>query len=165
MSATTIAVIGEEGEEVAEPSGNGGAPAEAEPQAETAPEEGSRAPARDEERERGRAAATEEPEAETDPTPAPRGDTRVKASPLARRIARERGIDLTTVRGTGPEGRIVAEDVEKAVAPAPASERGVATEIEPRSRSCSSTSVRKTIARRLTEAWPAPVFQLGVSTT
>ncbi len=41
---------------------------------------------------------------------------RVKASPLARRIARERGIDLRALRGTGPEGRIVAEDVERAAA-------------------------------------------------
>ena len=38
---------------------------------------------------------------------------RVKASPLARRIARERGIDLAQLRGTGPDGRIVAEDVER----------------------------------------------------
>src|SRR5437899_4409306 len=35
-------------------------------------------------------------------------DTRIKASPLARRIARERGIELASLRGTGPEGRIVA---------------------------------------------------------
>ena len=46
---------------------------------------------------------------------------RVKASPLARRIARERGVDLRQLQGTGPEGRIVAEDVERAgAAPAPA---------------------------------------------
>ena len=41
---------------------------------------------------------------------------RIKASPLARRIARERGIELSSLRGTGPEGRIVAEDVERAQA-------------------------------------------------
>ena len=41
-------------------------------------------------------------------------DGRIKASPLARRIARERGIDLAALSGTGPEGRIVAEDVERA---------------------------------------------------
>ncbi len=39
---------------------------------------------------------------------------RIKASPLARRIARERGIELRGLAGTGPEGRIVAEDVERA---------------------------------------------------
>src|SRR3989442_1162728 len=42
---------------------------------------------------------------------------RIKASPLARRIARERGIELSAVAGTGPEGRVVAEDVERAAAP------------------------------------------------
>src|SRR5205085_284274 len=46
---------------------------------------------------------------------------RVKASPLARRIARERGIELASLTGTGPDGRIVAEDVERAgVSAAPA---------------------------------------------
>ena len=40
--------------------------------------------------------------------------------PLARRIARERGVDLTSLQGTGPEGRILAEDVEKAPVGAPA---------------------------------------------
>jgi pyruvate dehydrogenase E2 component (dihydrolipoamide acetyltransferase) len=88
----------------------------------------------------------------------------VKASPLARRIARERGIDLSSVAGTGPEGRIVAEDVERAqagVAPplAPAAAPVPAGEVERREL----TSVRKTIARRLTEAWQIPVFQLQTS--
>ena len=39
---------------------------------------------------------------------------RVKASPLARRMARERGLDVAALTGTGPEGRIIAEDVEQA---------------------------------------------------
>jgi pyruvate dehydrogenase E2 component (dihydrolipoamide acetyltransferase) len=88
---------------------------------------------------------------------------RVKASPLARRIARERGVDLAAVRGTGPEGRIVAEDVERAErAPAPVAPPApavVAGEVE----EIPLSSVRKTIARRLTEAWQAPVFQLRIS--
>ena len=86
---------------------------------------------------------------------------RIKASPLARRIARERGIDLASLRGTGPEGRIVAEDVERAEA-APVHATPVAVpsgEVE----SVPLTSIRKTIARRLTAAWQAPVFQLTVS--
>ena len=88
----------------------------------------------------------------------------LKASPLARRIARERGVDLTAVRGTGPDGRVLAEDVEKAPAadaPAatPAAPAAPAEEVEV----VQLTSVRKTIAKRLTEAWTAPVFQLGVS--
>ena len=83
----------------------------------------------------------------------------VKASPLARRIARERGIDLTQVVGTGPEGRVIAEDVEKAaVQPAVA-----AASAQPELEVVELTSTRKTIARRLTEAWEAPVFQLTVT--
>ena len=39
---------------------------------------------------------------------------RIKASPLARRLARERGVELGALRGTGPDGRIVADDVEQA---------------------------------------------------
>jgi pyruvate dehydrogenase E2 component (dihydrolipoamide acetyltransferase) len=88
---------------------------------------------------------------------------RIKASPLARRIARERGVELAAVTGTGPDGRIVAEDVERAEArpaplvtgPAPAP----AGEVE----RIPLTNIRKTIAKRLTAAWEAPVFQLTVT--
>jgi pyruvate dehydrogenase E2 component (dihydrolipoamide acetyltransferase) len=164
---STIAWIGMEGEEVAEPSGNGGAPAAAAEAPEAAAEaagdveeEGSRAPARDEERERGRAAAVaDEPAARA---VAPRGDGRVKASPLARRIARERGVDLASVTGTGPDGRVIAEDVENAAEAVPA--RAPAAPAPPAEvEVVELTSTRRTIARRLTEAWQAPVFQLGVS--
>ena len=88
---------------------------------------------------------------------------RIKASPLARRIARERGVELSQVRGTGPDGRIVAEDVERAqagpAAPAPVAQAAPSGEIESRPLS----SIRKTIARRLTQAWTVPAFQLTVS--
>jgi pyruvate dehydrogenase E2 component (dihydrolipoamide acetyltransferase) len=87
----------------------------------------------------------------------------LKASPLARRIARERGVDLATLRGTGPDGRILAEDVEKAPAGAPAAVPGAAAAPAEEAEVVQLTSVRKTIAKRLTEAWTAPVFQLGVS--
>jgi pyruvate dehydrogenase E2 component (dihydrolipoamide acetyltransferase) len=96
------------------------------------------------------------------PTAAPASNGgRVKASPLARRIARERGIDLHALSGTGPEGRIVAEDVERgAIAGAPRLAAPLPSgEVE----SIPLTSIRKTIARRLTAAWQAPVFQLTVS--
>jgi pyruvate dehydrogenase E2 component (dihydrolipoamide acetyltransferase) len=99
--------------------------------------------------------------------PPPSGNGRVKASPLARRLARERGIDLATLRGTGPEGRIVAEDVDRAEAGAPAGARASnsllqalpAGEVE----RIPLTNIRRTIARRLTEAWQIPVFQLQTS--
>jgi len=104
-------------------------------------------------------------EAAAPAAPTANGD-RIKASPLARRIARERGIELRGLAGTGPDGRIVAEDVERAAA-------GVAsTPAAPLARPAAPvegveivplTSLRKTIARRMTEAWQAPAFQISMS--
>ncbi len=91
---------------------------------------------------------------------------RVKASPLARRIARERGIELHGLVGTGPDGRIVAEDVERAAAgTAPAPAAPVARPAAPVEgvEVVPLTSLRKTIARRMTEAWQAPAFQISMS--
>jgi pyruvate dehydrogenase E2 component (dihydrolipoamide acetyltransferase) len=53
-------------------------------------------------------------------TAAPSGDGRVKASPIARRIANEKGLDLHALQGSGPGGRIIKADVEKAVEAGPA---------------------------------------------
>jgi pyruvate dehydrogenase E2 component (dihydrolipoamide acetyltransferase) len=91
----------------------------------------------------------------------PTTNGRIKASPLARRLARERGIDLSSIQGTGPDGRIVAQDVETpppaaSRAPAPVAATGEVT-------ATPLTNIRKTIARRLTEAWTVPVFTLTVS--
>ncbi len=96
------------------------------------------------------------------PLSAPKGD-RVIASPLAKRIAADKGVDLAALKGSGPNGRIVREDVEnagpsvaaapasaaKAAAPAaaaPAPDFGIPFEAE------KLGNVRKVIARRLTEA-------------
>jgi pyruvate dehydrogenase E2 component (dihydrolipoamide acetyltransferase) len=156
----TVAVIGEQGEEVSiadAPTSDAGAPASAEKPAE--------APAREPDREEGREAAAEAAEAaQSAPAAAPTNGGRVKASPLARRIARERGIELSSVRGTGPEGRIVAEDVERAeaapaAAPAPLPTPVATGEVE----SVPLSNVRRTIARRLTAAWTVPAFELTVS--
>jgi pyruvate dehydrogenase E2 component (dihydrolipoamide acetyltransferase) len=104
----------------------------------------------------------EEPAAQAAPPSNGSTNGRIKASPLARRIARERGVDLAQITGTGPDGRIVAEDIERAGAqpvsavPAPAAPSG---EIESRPLS----NIRKTIARRLTQAWTVPAFQLTVN--
>jgi pyruvate dehydrogenase E2 component (dihydrolipoamide acetyltransferase) len=98
----------------------------------------------------------DEPKPEPEPTPASTSTNgRIKASPLARRIARERGIELSSLRGTGPDGRIVAEDVERTDEKPAAVAAG---EIESRPLS----NIRKTIARRLTQAWTVPAFQLTV---
>jgi pyruvate dehydrogenase E2 component (dihydrolipoamide acetyltransferase) len=150
----TIAFIGERGEDIAEPADAGSA------EEKRTVEEGG-----EEERSRARQeASTNGAPHERRPDAAAVGG-RIKASPLARRIARERGIDLAGLRGTGPDGRIVAEDVERAAeAPVPravpaAPPATAAGEVETRPL----TSVRRTIARRLTEAWTVPVFQLTVS--
>jgi pyruvate dehydrogenase E2 component (dihydrolipoamide acetyltransferase) len=144
----TIAVIGAEGETV----DLSGADAPESSNGASAVEE---APERDAVREPAEGRVAPDVAAETG---------RVKASPLARRIARERGLDLAQIQGTGPEGRVIAEDVEKAAAapaPAPAAAPQLAPAGEP--ETVELTSTRKTIARRLTDAWQAPVFQLQVT--
>ncbi len=163
---TTIAVIGKEGEEVTvEPVPAKAPPPAAPSRVPEAPAPAAAAAEQPEQPEEAEAAArAEEPARGSEPQALPaRADGRVKASPLARRIARERGVDLSSVTGTGPDGRIVAEDVEKAAVAGPpaAGPAGpiAAGEVEV----VHLSSVRKTIARRLTEAWTAPVFQLGVS--
>jgi pyruvate dehydrogenase E2 component (dihydrolipoamide acetyltransferase) len=144
----TIGFIGDKGEELA--ASPEAEPAEtAEPDAPEVPEtKAAAAPA----------VATNGASAEA-PAPAePESGARIKASPLARRIARERGIELSQLHGTGPEGRIVAEDVERAQAQPAAAAAAPAGEIEAKPL----TTIRKTIARRLTQAWTVPAFQLTV---
>ena len=96
------------------------------------------------------------------PTPAPIGE-RIVASPLARRIAAGKGLDLTAVKGSGPNGRIVKADVENAVpavasVPAPAAKPAAAAASTPVPdfgipfEAEKLGNVRKVIARRLTEA-------------
>jgi pyruvate dehydrogenase E2 component (dihydrolipoamide acetyltransferase) len=144
---TAVAYVGEAGEEVPAAAGTG-----TQPQQEEAPREQVPVPS--------------EPEPAGVPEAAPVAATgnggRIKASPLARRIARERGIDLAALAGTGPEGRIVAEDVERAaVAPAP---RAAPAAAPPGSvERVELSSLRRTIARRLTEAWTVPAFQISMS--
>jgi pyruvate dehydrogenase E2 component (dihydrolipoamide acetyltransferase) len=120
------------------------------------------------------------------PAPEPHADEipegitgRMKISPLAKRIAKERGVDLSTVKGTGPGGRIVRADVEKAAlapkpAPVPAAAAtpaasgkdpakaapktpstpfiGTSTDPVQPERTVQVSSMRGTIARRLLES-------------
>jgi pyruvate dehydrogenase E2 component (dihydrolipoamide acetyltransferase) len=154
---TTVAVIGAEGEEVSIEVPAPAAPAPTEERV-----NGDKSEAAETSRDaasQGAVSADVSAQAESEPAGV---SGRVKASPLARRIARERGIDLASLRGTGPDGRIVAEDVERAQAPAPAAPArapGAPAEVEV----VELTSIRRTIAKRLTEAWEAPVFQLTVT--
>jgi pyruvate dehydrogenase E2 component (dihydrolipoamide acetyltransferase) len=116
-------------------------------------------------------AAEPEPARAEPPKPAAQqasGD-RIIASPLAKRIAADKGIDLASVRGSGPNGRIVKADVEGAkpgaIAAAPTSEpveRELAPSVAPKAQQAQDfgiphareklSSMRKTIARRLTES-------------
>jgi pyruvate dehydrogenase E2 component (dihydrolipoamide acetyltransferase) len=103
------------------------------------------------------------------PAPAPggesAGETRVKASPLARRLAAEQGVDLSTVTGTGPDGRVTETDVRavsksKGAAPKPAA----ASQIPAGEGSRISLSgMRKVIAERLVASKaPVPHFYLNI---
>jgi len=90
------------------------------------------------------------------------GRERLFASPLARRMAVQAGIDLAAIRGSGPHGRIVKRDIDVAltggvaptptVTPAPVPATASVAAGEPTFREEPHTSMRKTIARRLTEA-------------
>lgn len=86
-------------------------------------------------------------------------DARIKASPLARKMAAEQGIDLGKVKGSGPEGRIVRKDVE--TAPAGGSAPSVTPAVQApvfipaptgADEEVRITQMRKTIARRLAES-------------
>ena len=106
---------------------------------------------------------------------------RVKASPLARRLAQEAGLQVGSVQGTGPGGRIVKRDIEQAVAqggaqPAAAAQAQPAAAAAPapsapavqpstdaRYREHPLSQMRKTIARRLAQSiGPVPTFYLTV---
>ena len=106
-------------------------------------------------------------------------DSRVKASPLAKKIAKEKGIDLTQVKGSAENGRIVRKDVENfkpEAAPAAAAAAKPAAEGEAKTISLPQfvgeerftekpvNQMRKTIARRLSESlFTAPHFYLTIS--
>ncbi|PAP93096.1 pyruvate dehydrogenase complex dihydrolipoamide acetyltransferase [Mesorhizobium wenxiniae] len=170
-----IAVLAAEGEDApaAAKSGDGAAPAKAEapkadaPKAETPKPEASKP----------QPAATPAPKAEAAPVANGHASgERVFASPLARRIAREAGVDVSAVTGSGPHGRVVKADVDAAIssggvkaAPAakaePAGAPASAVAAKPMSDDqvlklfaegsyelVPHDNIRKTIARRLVEA-------------
>ncbi|RCR70763.1 pyruvate dehydrogenase complex dihydrolipoamide acetyltransferase [Larkinella punicea] len=132
------------------------------------------------------AAEPDAPKAEAQPAAAPAEtstgnghDSRVLASPLAKTIAKEKGVDLAQVQGSGPDGRIVKRDVEtfqpaaqpapaqaapapaaKPAAPAPVAQTAPAAQ-EGGYEDIPLSQMRKTIARRLSESlFTAPHFYL-----
>ena len=111
--------------------------------------------------------------------PAASSGDRVFASPLAKRIAKDGNVDLASVKGSGPHGRIVKADVEAALAAGPAPAKAAApaaapvapkpaapvaaSPFEPAFEEIPNTSMRKVIARRLTEAKSTiPHFYLSI---
>lgn len=147
---TVIAILAEEGEDVDAAASASVAPA-------VAKEESAPAPAPSD---------SPAPSAPTpSPSPAPAAkDNRIIASPLAKRIAEQKGVDLSTITGSGPNGRIVKADVEgaqpaaaaaapTASAPAPVASAPVEAQTFGIPHTAEKLSnMRKTIARRLTES-------------
>ena len=166
-----IAIIASEGEDVKAVAASGGAPAKAEV-APTAPAAAAAA-----------APAAAALVASAAPAAKANGAGRIASSPLARRLAKEAGLDLSAISGTGPHGRIVERDVKAAQAgggakapaaqgakpSAPAMARGMSDETikklyEPGSfEEIPHDSMRKVIASRLVEAKQTiPHFYLTV---
>jgi pyruvate dehydrogenase E2 component (dihydrolipoamide acetyltransferase) len=142
------------------PSGEAKAPAEAKrDQSDAPPAKSAQEPA---EPAQESSVDTEQPPAEPKqpPTAAPEG--RLRSSPLARRLAAERGVDLGAIGGSGPGGRIVKRDIESApVGAAAAGSARVAPAAGEEFRDVPLTQIRKTIARRLAESiGPVPTFYL-----
>ena len=162
-----IAILAAEGEDAS-------AAASAAPKADTAPPAPPKAPAEPKPDQTPKAplapAAVETPPAPSapasrSPQPSPEGE-RVKASPLAKRLAQAQNIDLSTLQGSGPRGRIVRADIDAAMgkapaaAPAGAAAPALATHLVmpgPMEQAIPHeaiklSNIRKTIARRLTES-------------
>ena len=168
---TVIAIIAEEGEDASSVSST---PAKSETPEPAAKESEAKPDPKDPNDTGSEAKPVERTEASAEdhgrPAEAGQGSSgdRVKASPLARRLAADKGIDVGAVSGSGPKGRIVKADVESAkpgatpvaakteaaptaaAAPAPATKPATVPDIPHEATKLSN--VRKTIARRLTES-------------
>jgi pyruvate dehydrogenase E2 component (dihydrolipoamide acetyltransferase) len=87
----------------------------------------------------------------------------LRASPLALRMAAESGVDLNTLQGSGPQGRIIKRDIEAAVARGPAAPTPAAAPPAGEVESIELSSMRRTIAKRLVQSKaPVPHFYLTV---
>ena len=154
-----VAIIGEEGEdisalleEVEKRRAGGGAKAEPEP-AKSEPHKSTKdeAPAESSTKPSGA------------PDPAATSGERILASPLVRRLAREQGLDLRQVEGSGPRGRIIKRDLEGAPKAGAAPSRGAARGERRPAEVVKASPMRKTIARRLTESkQTVPHFYLTI---
>ncbi len=154
---TILAVIGAKGEDIS--ALLAGAPAETAPAAAAVAVEVREAPA---------PVAVPAPTPAPAATPAPTADHRVKASPLAKSLAAEKGVDLRAVTGSGEGGRIVKRDIETAATASAATPSAAPTAaVSYPSSGYQDTPIsqmRKTIAKRLSESkFTAPHFYLTMS--
>ncbi len=92
----------------------------------------------------GKKASKEKPEKE-------KSDGRIKASPLARKMAEDKGIDLASVDGSGPEGRVIKKDIED-YKPSEAPSGAAVSYEQAESEDVKISQMRKAIARRLSES-------------
>ena len=155
------AILAEGGSSAAAPAPAAAAPAKAEAQAPAAAPAPKSAPAAT------TTAAPPPPPSAPSASPAvPSGNGgRAKSSPLARRIASERGLDMSGVQGSGPGGRIIKRDIEAAAQGGGARPAAPVAAARPRSGAdfddVALTQIRKTIAKRLSESiGPIPTFYL-----
>ncbi len=158
---SVLAILGEKGENIddllKEASENGAEKSDADSKEEKSKEESKPEP-----KEEDKSEAKEETVEQKAPTTTSSADGRIKASPLARSMANEKGIDLNSVSGTGDGGRIVKRDIEdyKPSAMNASSSSAAATGQENYSEEKVS-QMRKVIARRLSESkFGAPHFYL-----
>jgi len=160
-----IAIVGKEGTDITPLLQDGGGSEAPRGEATPAPE----------------AAPAETSSAATTATTSSTDDSRVKASPLARKIAKDKGINLNDVKGTAEGGRIIKKDVEEftpgakpaaaAPASAPAAEAPKAEKAvvipqyvgQEKYTDKPLTQMRKTITRRLSESFVIPHFYLTIS--
>lgn len=124
------------------------------------------APKKDENKKES-APAKEEAPAKKDESVSQSADGRIKASPLAKALAKEKGIDLSTVKGTAENGRITKADIENyKPAAASAGSKGSVSSAplgKEEFRDEPASQMRKTIARRLLESTQnTPVFYLNI---
>lgn len=147
-----IAIVGKAGEDYKSLL-DGPAPAAASPEKAEATEKSSPAPAQ--------AAVAQAAPA---PVAVASSDDRLKASPLARKIAEEKGIDLSKLQGSGDNGRIIKRDIENAPAAGTAAAPVFAANVgEEAYTEVAVSQMRKTIARRLAESkFSAPHFYLTI---
>ena len=101
-------------------------------------------------------------QAQPSATPEPsRGDGRVLSSPLARKLAEDKGVDVADISGSGPQGRVIKRDVEGlSVGRGAAAAAGGLLLPRGEERSERLSQMRKAIAKNLQVAWQAPAFML-----